>query len=75
MLNTKGTRFPIEVILVCIRWYAAYPLSDRHMEEIMEERGVVVDHSLINRWTIRFLPLREKVFRNQAPCRWQLEDG
>lgn len=64
MLNTKGMRFPIEVILVCIRWYAAYPLSYRHMEEIMEERGVVVDHSSINRWTIRFLPLLEKVFRN-----------
>ena len=40
MLNFKGMRFPIDVILVCIRWYAAYPLSYRHLEEIMEERGV-----------------------------------
>ena len=31
MLNTKGMRFPIDVILVCIRWYAAYPLSYRHL--------------------------------------------
>ena len=30
---------------------------------MMEERGVFVDHSSINRWAIRFLPLREKVFR------------
>jgi transposase-like protein len=29
MLNFKGMRFPIDVILVCIRWYAAYPLSYR----------------------------------------------
>ena len=29
----------------------------------MEERGVHVDHSFINRWAIRFLPLLEKVFR------------
>ena len=29
----------------------------------MEERGVYVDHSFINRWAIRFLPLLEKVFR------------
>ena len=29
----------------------------------MEERGVFVDHSSINRWAIRFLPLLEKVFR------------
>ena len=63
MHNTKGMRFPIDVILVCIRWYAAYPLSYRHQEEMMEERGVVVDHSSINRWAIRFLPLLEKAFR------------
>jgi putative transposase len=63
MLNFKGMRFPIDVILVCIRWYAAYPLSYRHLEEIMEERGVSVDHSSINRWTVRFLPLIEKIAR------------
>jgi putative transposase len=63
MLNFKGMRFPIDVILVCIRWYAAYPLSYRHVEEIMEERGVSVDHSTINRWAICFLPLIEKMAR------------
>jgi putative transposase len=31
MLNFKGMRFPIDVILVCIRSYAVYPLSDRHL--------------------------------------------
>jgi putative transposase len=56
MLNTKGLRFPIDVVLVCIRWYAAYPLSYRHLEEMMAERSVSVDHSSINRWAIRFLP-------------------
>jgi len=63
MFNVKGLRFPLEVILVCIRWYAAYSLSYRHLEEMMQERGVVVDHSSINRWAIRFLPVLEKVFR------------
>jgi transposase-like protein len=63
MLNTKGMRFSVEVILVCIRWYAAYPLSYRHLEEMMHERGVLVDHSSINRWAVRFLPLLEKTFR------------
>ena len=56
-------RFPIDVILVCIRWYVAYPLSYRHLEEMMEERGVSVDHSSINRWAIRFVPLIEKMAR------------
>ena len=63
MLDTKRMRFPLEIIAVCIRWYAAYPLSYRHLEEMMQERGAFVDHSSINRWAIRFLPLIEKTFR------------
>ena len=63
MLNFKGMRFPIDVILVCIRWYVAYPPSYRHLEEMMEERGVSVDHSSINRWAVRFLPHIEKMAR------------
>ena len=65
MLATKGMRLPMDVILVCIRWYAAYPLRYRHLQEMMQERGVFVDHSSINRWAIRFLPFLEKVFRKQ----------
>ncbi|SEQ20610.1 hypothetical protein SAMN05421510_102729 [Nitrosomonas ureae] len=63
MLDVKGMRFPLEIILVCIRWYAAYPLSCRRLEEMLEERGVTVDHSTGSRWAIRFLPLLEKIFR------------
>ena len=37
MLNFKGMRFPIDVILVCIRWHVAYPLSFSNHEELMEE--------------------------------------
>ena len=68
MLTAKGLRFPIDLILVCIRWYAAYLLSYRHLEEMMQERGVFVDHCSINRWAIRFLPLFEKVFRKHKPA-------
>ena len=53
MLSTKRMRFPVDVILVCIRWYAAYPLSYRHLEEMMQERGVTVAHSSLNGWAIR----------------------
>ncbi|SCZ86811.1 IS6 family transposase [Nitrosomonas mobilis] len=63
MLDVKGMRFPLEIILVCVRWYAAYPLSCRHLEEMMEERAVTVDHSTVSRWVVRFLPLLEKIFR------------
>ncbi|MFT5590633.1 MAG: putative transposase [Bradyrhizobium sp.] len=60
MLNFKKIRFPIDVILVYLRWYVAYPLSYWDVEEMMVERGVSVDHSPINRWAISFLPLIEK---------------
>jgi putative transposase len=77
MLNTKGMRFSIDVILVCIRWYAAYPLSYRHLEGMMQERGVVVNHSSINCWAIRFLPLLETAFRNHKHAvgkSWRMEE-
>jgi putative transposase len=49
-ISFKGAHFPKDVILTCGRWYVAYPLSTRHVEELMQERGGTVDHSAINRW-------------------------
>ncbi len=40
----KRLHYPLEVMLTCVRWYVAYPLSLRHIEEMMQERGVFVDH-------------------------------
>ena len=48
----KRLHYPIEVILVCVRRYVAYPLRLRHLEEMLAERGVAVDHSTIYRWAI-----------------------
>lgn len=76
MLTAKGIRFPIEVILLCIHWYAAYLLSYRHLEPMMEERGMFVDHSSITRWAIRFMPLLEKVFlKHKRPvgASWRMD--
>lgn len=41
----KRLHYPLEIILVCVRWYAAYPVSLRNLEEMMAERGVAVDHA------------------------------
>jgi putative transposase len=35
MVDFKGSHFETEIILVCVRWYLAYPLSYRQIEEIM----------------------------------------
>ncbi len=57
--------YPLEVMLVCVRWYAAYPLSFRNIEEMMTERGVFVDHSTLHRWSIKVLPVLAAVFRRR----------
>ncbi len=40
-----GRHFPKDIILLCVRWYLAYPLSYRNIEEIMLERGINVGHT------------------------------
>jgi transposase-like protein len=59
----KRLHYPLDVILLCVRWYSAYPLSLRNLEEMMAERGISVDHSTVHRWAIKLLPVLEKVFR------------
>jgi len=41
------------------------------------EGGVVVDHSSINHWSIRFLPILEKVFRQHkrvVGASWRMDE-
>jgi len=61
----KRLHFPLEIMLVCVRWYAAYALSLRNLEEMMAERGVVVDHATVHRWSLKMLPVLAKVFRRR----------
>jgi putative transposase len=35
----KGRQFDRSVILLCVRWYLAYNLSLRNLEEMMAERA------------------------------------
>jgi transposase-like protein len=63
MIDFKGHRFEKNIILLCLRWYLAYPLSYRNLEEMMRERGVEVDHSNIYRWVQKFTPQLEASFR------------
>jgi putative transposase len=69
-ISFKGAHFPPEVILMGVRWYLAYPLSTRHVEELMEERGVEVDHSTINRWVIKYSPQLEEAFHRRKRPVW-----
>ena len=52
----KRLHYPFETMLMCVRWYVAYGLSVRNLEEMMAERGIEVDHSTLHRWAIKRVP-------------------
>ena len=73
----KRLHYPFEVILVCVRWYVAFPLSLRNLEEMMAERGSAVDHSTVHRWAINLLPVLEKAIRRCERAvgkSWQMDE-
>jgi putative transposase len=77
MASFKGAHFIKDIILTCVRWYVAYPLSYRQVEDLMQERGVSVDHAPINRWVLKYSPQLEEVFhRRRRPVRvsWRMEE-
>jgi transposase-like protein len=63
MIEFKGSRFEREVFLWGLRWYVAYPIRYRQLEEMMQERGVEGDHSTLNRWVVKYVPLLDQRFR------------
>jgi transposase-like protein len=77
VVEFKGSHFEREIILWGVRWYVAYPISYRQLEEMMEERGVSVDHSSLNRWVLKYVPLLDKAFRarkRQVGGSWRMDE-
>ena len=64
-------------MLTCVRWYLAYPLSLRHVEEMTQERGVIVSHSTVHRWAIKILAVMAAVFRRRkrpVGLSWRMDE-
>jgi transposase-like protein len=75
--HVQGQAFDRSVILLCVRWYLAYNLSRRNLEETMAERGVSVDHTTIHCWTLRYAtePLERFNRRKRAVTgRWHIDE-
>ena len=73
----RRLHYPVDIIAQCVRWYLAYSLSLRNLEEMMAERGIVVDHSTVHRWVIRLVPLLDKAFRRHKRTggrRWRMDE-
>jgi putative transposase len=76
-VSFKGAHFPQDIILTGVRWSIADPLSTRHVEELMRERGVHVDQATVNRWVIKHSPqLVEAFHRRKRPVRlsWHMDE-
>lgn len=59
----KRLHYPLEIMLVCVRRYVAYPAIPRNLEEMMVERGIALGHSTVHLWAIKLLPVLEKALR------------
>ena len=60
-----GGHFPKCIVLQSVFWYLRYSLSYLDIEELMEERGVELDHATVQRRVVKYTPLLEVEFRKK----------
>src|ERR1035437_8995790 len=66
-----------ELILCAVRWYLRYSLSLRDVEELLEERGLNVDHTTVWRWVQYYGPeLEQRLRRHLKPTSksWRVDE-
>jgi len=73
----KWKHYQSDIIILCVRWYLKYPLSYRNLQEIMEERGLFINHSTIYRWVVKYSPtlncrLRKHLRKNSDS--WRVDE-
>ena len=69
-ISVKGAHFPQDIMPMGVRWHLAYPLSYRHVEALMAERGRRLDHATIQRWVVKYSPLLEEALhRHKRPMK------
>ena len=65
------------LILCAVRWYLRYSLSLRDVEELLEERGLNVDHTTVWRWVQCYGPeLEQRLRRHRKPTNksWRVDE-
>ena len=63
--------------MMALRYYLAYKLSYREIEEIFSERNIHFDHSTLNRWVIKYAPELEAKFRkrkHKVAGSWRMDE-
>ncbi len=77
MISFSGRHYPKSIILQAVRWYVSYALSYRNIEEMMKERGFMIDHATLNRWVLHFAPLLEqksRKFKRPVHRSWRMDE-
>ncbi len=73
----KHHRFPKSIILQAVYFKLRFTLSYRDLEELLQIRGVEVDHSTIQRWVFKFSPEVEKNMnkrKRQMGLSWRMDE-
>ncbi|AQS38979.1 DDE domain [Shewanella psychrophila] len=72
-LNFSGRHYPQDIIMRALRYYLAYKLSYREIEEIFSERNIHFDHSTLNRWVIKYAPMFRRRKRRVSGS-WRMDE-
>lgn len=77
MIDFKGCHYPKTVVLYAVTFYLRYPVSYRDLEEIMQERGVDIDHATLNRWVVKFSPriaTQARLRKRPTGTSWRMDE-
>lgn len=69
-------RVPLNIIQYALWFYHRFSLSQRDVQELLQERGIQVSHETLRQWNIKFAPLLSEELRHREPrrgSRWFLD--
>jgi putative transposase len=72
-----GHRFPGEIISYAVWLYFRFPLSLRHVDEILAARGITVSHETVRQWALKFGQSVANQIRRRLPRAgdtWHLDE-
>ena len=74
----RGRHFEPEIIATCVRWYLRFFLSLRNVEEMIAERGLMVDHTTVWRWCQTYGPMIYQRLRGKlkyTTTTWHMDEA
>lgn len=77
MVSFKGKHYVKSIILMAVRWYIAYSLSYRDIEELLLERGLKIDHTTVHRWVVEYSPKLVESFKSKKKSTgssWRMDE-